>query len=455
MLLGSLLLSPRRCRWLIVCLFLCGIIAATSQFFGPDKGYATCNYRSFDQSACLIYQMFSFAYCVTWFSLLLFSISRRQDLFWYSAFVPLGLHFLIYTLVAWSAVQRFQWGSYWGSLEMFVMLAGVTFVPVALRKIALNAADAFVREDVREFEEIYLGVQQRDSQAIDALDVLTTTRLRSVLDTSLYGGRSLRPRQDHGDIDRLYSDAEAVNSAFQELCKSWFDADPLAASALCDSTESAQLAFNFKAYNPDAAVNSAKPSVISGPVKLAARAICKIVRLYKGDASRLTDLMRCVVVFADMNDLLHCMRVFAERGYVRPPPAARSLAANISRFHQYFNHRILGLPSRAPRGNHDADTRHAFEILRIKNRFQPLGEGDTRRVAGYRDVSIKLRFGHKESPSGRVTFVPVREWALDGGGSVRTIVTEIQLRLKDFQSVLEQKSSIHDNYAFYRDILSS
>jgi hypothetical protein len=38
---------------------------------------------------------------------------------------------------------------------------------------------------------------------------------------------------------------------------------------------------------------------------------------------------------------------------------------------------------------------------------------------------------------------------------VRTIVAEIQLRLKDFQRVSEQKTSIHDNYVFYRDILSS
>jgi hypothetical protein len=456
-LLGSVLLSPRRCRWLIVILLLCGIIAATSQFFGADKGYVNCNYSSFDQSVCLIYQTFSFVYCISWFSLLIFTISKRQDLFWYSAFAPLGSHFLIYTVVAWSAVERFELASYWGSVEMLVVLIGVTFIPLALRKVALNAADAFIREDIREFEDIYLRVQLRDLPAIDALHHLTTTHFRSVLDLSLYGGVSLRPRQAHGNIDRLYADAEAVNPAFQELCKSWFDDDPRGWSTLCESSSAAQLAFNFKAYNPHAAVNSAKPRIISGPVKLASRAICKIVRLYKGDASRLTDLIRCVVVFENMDDLLYCMRVFAERGYVRHLPVSRTLANDVLRFRQYFNHRILGLPSRVQLGNQNQNavsSCHAFEILRIKNRFQPLEGTETTRVMGYRDVSIKLRFGHKESDSGCINFVPVQEWS-SSSGTVRTMVAEIQLRLKDFQNVLEKKSCIHENYAVYRDILSS
>ncbi len=37
-----------------------------------------------------------------------------------------------------------------------------------------------------------------------------------------------------------------------------------------------------------------------------------------------SDMMRCVIVFADMNELLHCMRVFADRGHVKRrdlPPA--------------------------------------------------------------------------------------------------------------------------------------
>jgi hypothetical protein len=97
---------------------------------------------------------------------------------------------------------------------------------------------------------------------------------------------------------------------------------------------------------------------------------------------------------------------------------------------------------------------HAFEILRIKNRFQPLEGTETTRVMGYRDVSIKLRFGHKESDSGCINFVPVQEWS-SSSGTVRTMVAEIQLRLKDFQNVLEKKSCIHENYAVYRDILSS
>jgi hypothetical protein len=300
--------------------------------------------------------------------------------------------------------------------------------------------------------DIYRQIQLKYAVAIDALDLLTTTRLRSVLDLSLYGGRSLHPRQAHADIDRLYADAESVNSAFQDLCKSWFDDDPLASTTLCENSPSAQSTFNFKAYNPDVNVSAGKPRVISGPVKLASRAICKIVRLYRGDASRLTDLMRCVIVFADMNDLLYCMRVFAERGYVRQQPAGHSLLANLSRFHQYFNNRVLGLPSRAQRSHHDASAWHAFEILRIKNRFEPMRNADTGRGVGYRDVSIKLRFGHKETPNGSVHFVPVQEW---NSSRVRTLVMEIQLRLKDFQAVIEQKTSVHDNYVFYRDILSS
>ena len=80
----SLLLSPPRCRWVCFCLFLGGAIAATSQFFGPDRGYIVCNYQSLHGAFCLFYQKFSFAYFICWSFLFMFSISKRQDLFWYS-----------------------------------------------------------------------------------------------------------------------------------------------------------------------------------------------------------------------------------------------------------------------------------------------------------------------------------------------------------------------------------
>ena len=104
---------------------------------------------------------------------------------------------------------------------------------------------------------------------------------------------------------------------------------------------------------------------------------------------------------------------------------------------------------------------HAFEILRIKNRFQPEGDTASARVMGYRDVSIKVKFGYKESPSGSINFVSVQEWigrsssSSSSSSSIRTIVTEIQLRLQDFQSILETDPSVHNNYVFFRDILSS
>jgi hypothetical protein len=372
-------------------------------------------------------------------------------LFWHSAFLPLGSHFLIYTVVAFSFARNFNVFDYWGSIEMFVLLYGLCLVPFLLRKIALNAADAFIGEDVREFEEIYSRVQRRDAEAIRALDTLMSTDLSCVHDKSLYGGRSLHPCQDHSDINRLYSDAESVNTAFQDLCKSWFDDNPVAWAALCENSPSAGRAFNFKAYNPDSAQ---KPTVISGPVKLASRAICKIVRSYKGDAARLTDIVRCVIVFPDMNDLLYFMQLFASRGYVRQSSPSRTFSEKASRFHQYFNNRILGLPSRKSSNEENISADHAFEILRVKNRFQPSGTENSGRVVGYRDVSIKVKFGYKESPSGSVNFVPVIEWTAKSS-RVRTIVTEIQLRLKDFQTIFEQKSSTHDNYVFYRDILSS
>jgi hypothetical protein len=127
---------------------------------------------------------------------------------------------------------------------------------------------------------------------------------------------------------------------------------------------------------------------------------------------------------------------------------------NMARFHQYFNNRVLGLPSREQPHNEEVCDCHAFEILRVKNRFKPPSAGDARSVVGYRDVSIKVKIGYKESPSGCIIFSPVKEWA-ENSVRVRTIVAEIQLRLKDFQRVSEQKTSIHANYVFYRDILSA
>jgi hypothetical protein len=340
---------------------------------------------------------------------------------------------------------------------MLLMLFSMSALPLVLRKIALKAAHATIREDVAAFEEVYSRVQQRDADSIQALDVLVRSQFRSVLDGSLYGGPSLQPRQDHSNIDRLYADAESVNSAFQELCLSWFDDNPSSWVPLCDSSRLTKLAFNFKAFNPQSA---SKPVVVSGPVKLASRSISKIVRSYKGDASLLTDLVRCVVVFPNTDDLLHFMRIVAERGYIRERPARRTLMQHLAHWNQYYNHRILGLPSKAMQHDHVPGA-HAFEILRIKNRFQPEGDTASARVIGYRDVSIKVKFGYKESPSGSINFVSVQEWigrsssSSSNSSSIRTIVTEIQLRLHDFQSILDTDPSVHNNYVFFRDILSS
>lgn len=154
-----------------------------------------------------------------------------------------------------------------------------------------------------------------------------------------------------------------------------------------------------------------------------------------------------------MNDLLHFMQSFAQRGYVRQNSTGRTLLEKVSIARQYFNNRILGLPSRTLLSEENISGSHAFEILRIKNRFQS-ETANSGRVIGYRDVSIKVKFGYKESPNGSICFVPVLEWT-SNSSRVRTIVTEIQLRLKDFQTIFEQKTTIHDNYVFYRDILSS
>jgi hypothetical protein len=85
--------------------------------------------------------------------------------------------------------------------------------------------------------------------------------------------------------------------------------------------------------------------------------------------------------------------------------------------------------------------------LSVKNLFKQTGPGEARSVAGYSDAAIKVKMGYKESPSGGIILSPVAE-------KTRTIA-DIQLRLRDFQSVLEEKASIHDNYVFYRDNLSS
>lgn len=189
----SMLLSPPRCRWVCFCLFLGGAIAATSQFFGPDRGYTLCNYLSFHGPFCLFYQKFSFAYFICWCCLFMFSISRRQDLFWYSVFVPLSAYFLIFIVMSWSASERFHLGNYWGSVEMCVLVFGLCLVPSLLRRVALNAAEAFTREDTREFEVIYAKVLQRDQRAIHDLDSLISNHYACVHDTSLFGGRSVRP----------------------------------------------------------------------------------------------------------------------------------------------------------------------------------------------------------------------------------------------------------------------
>jgi hypothetical protein len=187
---------------------------------------------------------------------------------------------------------------------------------------------------------------------------------------------------------------------------------------------------------------------IPGPIKVVDRAISKIYRAYAGDVRRITDIVRCTVVLDTMDDIDNFMMMMEATGWVeqydfndaKQQVRQGEIPLNLGQWsviiwHQklqllalfawsYFKLHFLGLPQDEEILEAANARQGAFQIVRVKNRFEEKSP-----VGGYRDVNIKVRIGFKSNPIlSSPVFVPVENW---GDAGVQTVVCEIQVISND------------------------
>jgi hypothetical protein len=125
-----------------------------------------------------------------------------------------------------------------------------------------------------------------------------------------------------------------------------------------------------------------------GTLKSPKRAIEKMIRAYRGDASQLLDICRQSIVFDTVSELLACVKI------------------------------IIQDPS--------------VVVIRIKNRLNPMYNGVE--TAGYRDVSLNIRINN----------------GMTRDLGVETHVCEVKLLLKSF--ALLKSDNGHQRYVRWRNI---
>ncbi len=252
--------------------------------------------------------------------------------------------------------------------------------------------------------------------------------------------------QDCDDIEEIYDRGQFINSSFQDLIESWFDSVP--DQHFCDPEGTYADSFNL-----NLSALAGDVTVIRGPIKLPTRAIAKIYRTYKYDSSRLTDVVRCSVICSNLRAISKISSRICESGFATSHvsssiwqrvlsvcPNFRSVRENID----YDTLNKIPMPIRNARSHFSL-----FEICRIRNRFH----SNYNAIDGYRDVSFKLKMGFVESTTGGCWFVPVELWPLKGS-SIKTLICELQLKLRPGALPPEQQQSMHSRYVDRRNLLS-
>jgi hypothetical protein len=191
-------------------------------------------------------------------------------------------------------------------------------------------------------------------------------------------------RQESTDLDLLIAKAGAINEKFLDLVS--------------------EIAFNGCSAN-----HSCGLEFVAGPVKQPMRILQKLVRRYRRDVGRLTDLVRCTVIA----DSLENVKDFLELIY------SISLVGLNSSYEEEN-----GKDSRRRLGE-QLDTRdQIFRITALENRFDP-SYNDVGSM-GYRDLALNIEVGWLVS-KGLVAFQKVCDWQRL---NCLTHICEIQIRTR-------------------------
>lgn len=199
--------------------------------------------------------------------------------------------------------------------------------------------------------------------------------------------------------------------------------------------------------------------LLRGPIKQTSRAIQKAFRCYGRDASCLTDIVRCTVVFDSIPDMATFFDEIVSRAQIGFPEQEKQAW-------EFWQSDVVGsgsaeLPRQETiklieRGEDSAADTHAkvsrreqrMRITRLKNRTDP--DFDVWQSAGFRGVSMSIEVGWVMEASGALRLLAVEKWEQVDAA---THICELQLQLSSM-SDLSTDIPTYQYYVRWRNLLS-
>jgi hypothetical protein len=361
----------------------------------------------------------------------------KQNLFWYFVAVVCAILNACYLYFDIN-VRKTELSAKFFDAAYILFCGLLVFVILIRRRKSLAEALKSSQNDALFLNNLWNQYPENDKVDFDRVFDTLDDDIQQVVDRQNNAVSELH--QECDDINEIYDRGQFVNASFQEMIESWFDSVP--DQHYCDPESTHAHSFNLKlsALADDV-------TVVRGPIKLPARAISKVYRTYKYDSSRLTDVVRCSVVCSNLKTISAITSRICASGIAKANVSS-SIYQRVLSFFQNSQKEETIIPMTCLNAS-SSPTTGLFEICRIRNRFH--SSYDAR--DGYRDISFKLKMGFEESTSGGCWFVPVELWTLKKA-SVKTLICELQLKLKLKDQSYEHQQAMHSHYVERRNLLS-
>ena len=345
--------SPRRGRYTfsvvigLGCAVIVLILFVRDYIDGVSEGLA----RRVSEGLARFYSIYIFCALMLLFLVSAYTLAFKQHLAW-NTMCLLTVHYNLFVMIMvsyiYSLVQTVN-------LCVVLGLLALVFATELLNRTGRNRAQALVLKDSKNSQKHWSDLIDNKPDFKKEIERLHSTISRGSLaavceplDTKT---KNLVPRtvlQEHADIDRLYRDCSALNYFFQDWVRTWFPSGTRSDEfEFCNPKAPYKEAFKIRVAN-------CFPDVVRGPIKAPNRVIskvalaimfpchyvfphvhsciiaprrgvlfdfccpalcvrgdvtCQVYRSYRGRVDRVTDVIRCAIVFTSVDELVRFMEV--------------------------------------------------------------------------------------------------------------------------------------------------
>jgi hypothetical protein len=336
--------SPRRGRYAVSCFgfgsAIITLIVNFQRWYSCNWNFLVCGQEIIAgdtaQTMAAFESIYSFCAQMMIYLAGTYTLSFKQHLTWNTIFLLIA-HLNLFLLITRRS------GNFLNLLYLFGSLALVSATEL-LNRSGRNKAQAKVLEDYTSRTKLWsdkIKEQNFNEQIKRLKETISGGSLAAVDEPLDPKTKKLVPntvQQAHADIDKLYRDCAVLNYFFQDWVRTWFRSD----------TSSNEFEFcNPEAHYKDAfkiGVADCLPEVIRGPIKAPNRVISKVAfaspfpnaspresmgwsfesclalprqsdgshqvyRSYRGRVDYVTDVIRCAIVFASVDELVRFMEV--------------------------------------------------------------------------------------------------------------------------------------------------